>query len=453
MHSAMCDAARDVSRIAAMGASIERERTTRTPRGERELPTTATGLRTERAVFVPFSSCIEPVIRPAESDGMCRALSTADMTRIPTSHGDALHIVVTVDPYVPVPPTLYGGIERIADFLVRTLVARGHRVTLFAHPESTVESELVPYGLPPHFGRRERMGELLQVGGGLLRRARQIDVIHSFGRLAALLPILPLRHIAKVQTYQREQVPWRSVKLATRLAGSSVAFTACSTSVYRDGRDDSGGHWTTVFNGVDLAKYAPSVRVPDDAPLAFLGRLEPIKGVHDAIAIAKGSGRRLIIAGNRVENGSSAGYFDRAIAPHLGEQIEYIGPVDDVQKNALLGRSAALLMPIGWEEPFGIVMAEALACGTPVIGYARGSVPEVVREGVNGFACTGVEDAIAAVTRLSRIDRQLVRLDCERRFSHEVIVDRYVQIYRSIIEQCARPGEHERVDRASALLS
>src|SRR6266702_2157431 len=120
----------------------------------------------------------------------------------------ALRIAVTVDPYIPVPPVLYGGIERVVDFVVRGLVERGHQVTLFAHPHSRTLANLVPYGVPPHFGWHPRLTELRQVGGELWWRRRQLDVILSFGRLAALLPVLPQRRLAKVQCYQRDLVPW-----------------------------------------------------------------------------------------------------------------------------------------------------------------------------------------------------------------------------------------------------
>jgi glycosyltransferase involved in cell wall biosynthesis len=158
----------------------------------------------------------------------------------------------------------------------------------------------------------------------------------------------------------------------------------------------------------------------------FLGRLEAVKGAHNAIAIARGAKRRLVIAGNKVQGEEGSAYFDRHIAPYLdGEEVVWVGPVDDAQKSALLGSAAALLMPIEWEEPFGIVMAEALACGTPVIGFSRGSVPEVVQDGVNGYLCRTVEEAVAAVGRLSLIDRVAVRSGCEAHFGDRVLVDAY----------------------------
>jgi glycosyltransferase involved in cell wall biosynthesis len=221
------------------------------------------------------------------------------------------------------------------------------------------------------------------------------------------------------------------VKTAVRLSGESICFVGCSASVYRERaqQGELGGEWHRVFNGVDVDKYTFVPAVSDDAPLAFLGRLEPIKGVHHAIAIARLCGRRLLIGGNRVE--AQAAYFEREIAPHLdGDRVRWLGPLDDPGKDALLGQAAALLMPVECEEAFGIVMAEALACGTPVIGFPRGGVPEVILEGKTGFVCSSVEAAARAVARLGALDRRAARVDCETRFSERAVVDGYEQLYR-----------------------
>lgn len=341
-----------------------------------------------------------------------------------------MRIAITVDPVIPVPPLQYGGIERIADFLVRNLARRGHQVTLFAHPDSQAPATVVPYGLPPHSGFLCRSAEIWNLGKELWKGRRTFDLIHSFGRLAALVPVLPVRSLPKIQSYQRA-VPWNSVEKAVMMAGNSIHFTGCSSSVYRDlpKYGNRGGQWLTIYNGVDIGKYAPVLKVPGDAPLAFLGRLHHTKGVHHAIAIAKGAGRKLIIAGNREMDREGLDYFQQQIEPHLGEQIQYIGPVDDRQKNSLLGSAAGFLMPIEWEEPFGIVMAEAMACGTPVIGFERGSVSEVIRDGINGYRCHTVAEAVRAVQDLQSIDRAAVRADCERRFSDSVVVDAYEHMY------------------------
>ena len=346
-----------------------------------------------------------------------------------------LHIAITADPYLPVPPRLYGGIERVIDLLVRGLAARGHEVTLFAHPDSDTPARLNAYGVPPHVGRWSRIRELWQVGAGLWRTRRAVDLVHSFGRLAALVPVLPLRGLPKIQSYQRA-IPWRGVRRAVRVAGDTLSFTGCSSSLYAEAlvAGEGAGRWHTIFNGVDLARYTPVAHVPDDAPLVFLGRLERIKGPHHAIAIARAAGRPLILAGNLVREGPDAAFFDREVAPHLDDhRVRYLGPVDDQQKNVLLGRAAALLMPIEWDEPFGIVMAEALACGTPVVGFARGSVPEVVRDGANGFICNTVAEAAEAVGRTGLLDRAAIRRDCEARFGHDAIVGAYERLYRKVL--------------------
>ena len=342
-------------------------------------------------------------------------------------------IAITVDPYLPVPPLLYGGIERVIDFLIRGLVERGHRVTLFAHPRSNTAGTLVPYGRPPHIGVLPRLVELWQVGFQLWRRRTEFDLVHSFGRLAALLPILPLRSLPKVQSYQRA-IPWQGVTRAVRVAGPSLHFTGCSTSLYRERPQHGvyGGQWQTIFNGVDVTKYECVPCVRSDAPLVFLGRIEPVKNPHRAIAIAKACGRQLILAGN-CERTHQA-YFAREIAPYVdGTHIRYVGPVTDAQKNAILGAAAALLMPIEWEEPFGIVMVEAMACGTPVIGFARGSVREIVHDGINGFTCQNVDEAAAAVARVPTLDRVTVRADCEAHFSSTVIVNAYERLYQKLL--------------------
>jgi len=344
----------------------------------------------------------------------------------------SLRIVLTVDPYIPVPPRLYGGIERAVDVLVRGLVAHGHAVTLLAHPDSRTPARLRPYGRPPHQSRAARLGELWQVWSMLGSLAASADVVHSFGRLAGLLPILPRRGLPKIQSYQRA-IPWRGVRRAAALGGDSVAFTGCSTALYSaPPTGQAPGRWSTIYNPVSLGQYTPVLSVAPDAPLVFLGRVQPQKGPHDAIAIARAAGRRLILAGN-VE-AEDRGYFEREIAPWLdGTTIRHVGPVDDAAKNALLGGAAAMLMPIGFDEPFGIVMAEAMACGTPVIAFRRGSVPEVVHDGVHGFVCRTVEEAAAAVGRLGRLDRAVVRRDCEARFGDGVIVAAYERLYDEML--------------------
>lgn len=337
-----------------------------------------------------------------------------------------MKIALTADPDLPVPPSLYGGAERLIDLLVRGLVSVGHDVTLFAHPDSKVPCELVPYPGKSSQSAADTLRNMMRVstrvaGGGY-------DIVHSFGRVAYLLPLLPFA-IPKLMTYQRE-VTTRSVRWGHRLSRGTLQFAAISEWMIADAR--LPGRWHVVFNGVPVDRFAFIDRVPADAPLVFLGRIEHIKGTHLAIEIARKCGRRLVIAGN-IPTGHQA-YFDQQVAPHLdGVLISYIGPVDDEQKDMLLGSAAAFLMPILWEEPFGLVMAEALACGTPVLGLRRGAVPEVVEDGVTGFVRNTVDELVSAVQDLGTIDRTECRRRAEVRFSGEALVRQYLAVYREMV--------------------
>lgn len=333
-----------------------------------------------------------------------------------------MHIALTVDPEIPVPPKLYGGIERIVDMLVRGLTERGHNVTLFAHPESSTAGDLKPYPGPRSQDMWDTVKNTLHVGQ---LGVDPPDIVHSFGRLAYLTPLLPLK-IPKVMSYQRE-VSTDRVRWAMRLSRSgSLVFTGCSKHVTEQILPHAPAH--TVYNGVPLKTYTFVPQVDDDAPLIFLGRIARIKGTHVAVEIARKSGRRLVIAGNVPDDERE--YFNQYVRPHLnGDTIMHVGAVDDREKNRLLGEAAALLMPIDWEEPFGIVMAEAFACGTPVIGTRRGSVPEVVTQGETGFVCDTTDQMIRAVDQLHEVSRSACRQRCEEHFSDQAIVDTYLALY------------------------
>lgn len=338
-----------------------------------------------------------------------------------------MRILLTADPALPVPPKLYGGIERIIASLVTELLGRGHEVGLLAHRESECETT-VRFTWPTN---TSLLSHLQTLRGAV--RTFEPEVVHSFSRLAYLLPVLSDRAIPKIMSFQREPTD-RTVRWANRLARGSLTFTGCSDYISGRGRAIAGD-WTTIHNFVDTARFEFVPSVPEDAPLVFLSRIEPIKGCHTAIAIAKASGRRLLIAGNRVETGSAAGYWANEIAPHLDRDgIEYVGPVNDEQKNALLGQATALVVPIEWDEPFGIVFVEALACGTPVISCPRGALPEIVRDGQEGFLCESAGELVGAVAGLGKIDRTACRARAADSFSVEAIVPRYEALYRSKIE-------------------
>jgi len=338
-----------------------------------------------------------------------------------------MRILLTADPMIPVPPVGYGGIERIVDSLIGELRARGHTVALVAKTGSTCQVDaFFPWPGDDVRGRLDTARNIVALRGAV-RRFRP-DVVHSFARLAYLLALLPSR-IPKIMSYQRH-VAAGQIAPALRLARrGSLRFTGCSEFICRQGRA-AGGTWTAIHNFVDLAKIDFAPTVPADAPLLFLSRVESMKGPDLAIEIARRAGRRLLIAGNRATTGSEAAFFEQKVAPHLDRDgVEWIGEVGDVKKNELLGRSAALLVPIQWDEPFGIVFAEALAAGTPVITCARGALPEIIRPGVTGFTIKDVDEGVETVKRILMLDRTACRADAEASFSLSVCTDRYLQLY------------------------
>jgi len=330
-----------------------------------------------------------------------------------------------------VPPTHYGGIERIVDMLARELARRGHEVTLFAHPASECGVSRVSWP-----GASSSSGFDSARNAALLARhlaSGRFDIVHSFSRIAYLLPILPLP-VPKVMTYQRAITP-RSVRVGHALARGTLEFTAISKWMLRDVADI--GRWQVVPNGVSLGTYGFAPEVPDHAPLMFLGRIEEIKGPHLAIEIARRTRRPLIIAGNIPDEHRA--WADAHVLPHVdGREIRYVGPVDDAQKSALLGDAAALLMPILWDEPFGIVMAEAMACGTPVLGLRRGALPEVVEDGVTGFVRDDVVGLVSAVGQLAGIDRAACRARVARYYSADAVTEAYLDVYRTAIASTSK---------------
>lgn len=344
-----------------------------------------------------------------------------------------MRILISADAELPVPPRLYGGIERIIASLVESFREKGHIVALVAHPESTVESDaFFPWPAKTSTDPSDSRNN----SKALHRAIKNFnpDIVHSFSRLRWLLPLL-FSSIPRIMSYQRDP-SGRTVAWSRRLHGSKLRFTGCSEHICRTGENRGGGNWVAIPNFIDPESFNFVPQVAEDAPLVFLSRIERIKGVHNAIAIAKGSGRRLIIAGNRVESTEGTRYWNEEIEPHLGsEGIEYVGPVDDQAKNALLGRAAAMVVPIEWEEPFGIVFIEALACGTPVISTRRGSVPEIIKPGSTGWIIESNAEGIAAVKRIPELNRTACRNEVLKRFSVANVATQYLNLYQETLHQ------------------
>jgi glycosyltransferase involved in cell wall biosynthesis len=245
-----------------------------------------------------------------------------------------------------------------------------------------------------------------------------------------MLPLLPSK-LPKVMSYQRH-TGGRQVAWGARLAGESLFFTGCSEFICRQGRA-AGGRWQAVHNFVEMDKFDFVPAVPADAPLVFLSRLDRIKGADTAIAIARRAGRRLILAGNHARSGHEFEYWKNEIEPHVGRDgIEWVGEVGDTAKNELLGKAAALLVPIRWDEPFGIVFAEALACGTPVISCPRGALTEIVEEGKTGFLVCSEEQGAEAVGKISDLSRAACREAAEDNFSCGIAASKYLELYTAL---------------------
>ena len=341
-----------------------------------------------------------------------------------------MRILLVMDPYIKVPPAHYGGIERVVADLADGLARSGHEVTLWAAPGSRVNGRVDAFGREGEWTRWSNVRNTLTLAGRLLGRTR-FDVIHNFGRLAYLAPVLA-RDVPKIQTYMRTVNP-ANMATARRLGARRLHYTAVSAAI-RDTGLAGGGEWSVIYNCAAPERY-PFVAGTDPvtAPLVFLGRLDRCKGAHHAIAVARRLQRRVIIAGNISPLAHEQQYFNDEIAPQIdGDLVTYLGPVDDQQKRTLLGQAAAMLLPIEWEEPFPVVLPESMLCGTPLIAFRRGGVPEGIDHGRTGFLCDGVDEMTALVGQLGTIDRAVVRAEAVRRFSDAAIVGEYERLYREM---------------------
>ena len=339
-----------------------------------------------------------------------------------------MKIALIVNPLIPVPPEQYGGIERIVYMLIQELVKNGHDITLYAHPKSEPGCYLIPFKEDIKYTFKN----FIQINLLTARIAlRGFDLVHTFGRMNNIA-FLMLTKVPKVVSYQLPPTV-SQIKKAVKIArNKTLIFTACSDFIAKQIKIYA--NVSTIYNGIDLNLYDFQGNVGVDAPLVFLGRIQEEKGTEIAVKVAIQTGRKLIIAGNVPDEPIHLCYFNERIKPFIdNNQITYIGPVNNKQKNILLGKAGALLMPVTWDEPFGIVMAEALACGTPVIGFKRGAVPEVIENNVNGFVCETVAEMITLVTRLEEIARAECRRSAEAHFSAEILSKQYVNLYQQLI--------------------
>jgi len=345
--------------------------------------------------------------------------------------------------YESVPPHRYGGTERVVSYLTEALVRRGHKVTLFASGDSRTTAQLVPTierALREHCSLQE-LQELaiplhLAMIGAVFQQAAAFDIIHCH------LDYLPFAFVPFVPTPVVTTLHGRlDLRFLPQVLARFPDAALVSISLHqRAPLALLHPHWVgTVYNGIPVDQF-PFSEKPGDYFL-FLGRIAVEKRPDWAVAIARRTGIRLKVAA-KVDPYDQE-YFDREIK-HLFDHplVEYLGEVDEAEKRHLLAGAYGLLFPIDWPEPFGMVLIEALACGTPVLAMNRGSVPELLRHGVTALIGNSVDELVALAPRLGALNRHACRREAERRFSARVMADGYEQVYTRVI------AEHQGADRA-----
>jgi glycosyltransferase involved in cell wall biosynthesis len=327
-----------------------------------------------------------------------------------------------------VPPNLYGGTERVVSWLTEELVALGHDVTLFASADSVTTARLEPVWPKPMRLTRPRPDPLAAYAALLQRlaeRAHEFDVIHSHIDWIHI-PLLSRMGVPFVTTMHGRLDSAYVAEVVNRLP--QAHFISISDDQRRPVPNLS---WLgTIYHGMP----PDTLRLNSEPQhyLAFLGRIAPEKGPELAIRLATATNVQLRIAA-KVPGGENR-YFKQRVQPLVdGEKIKFIGEVDEKAKQDLLGKSMALLFPIDWPEPFGLVMIEAMACGTPVIALRRGSVPEIIEDGVTGFVVDNEAEALEAIHRVRELDRARIRHEFERRFTARRMAAQHVQLYRDLL--------------------
>jgi len=326
------------------------------------------------------------------------------------------------------PPRHYGPWESVVSLLTEGLLAKGVDVTLFATADSETKGKLhavckTGYAEDEH--AKPKVLECLHISE-LFEHADEFDIIHNH------FDFLPLTYSGLVSTPVVTTIHGFSsprILPAYEKYNGKVHYVAISEADKSTKLD----YIATIHHGIDFGEFTFNDS-PEDY-LLFFGRIHPDKGAKEAIEIAKGAGRKLIMAGIIQDED----YYEREVEPHLdGDNITYVGSVGPVERDNLLRKAHALLHPIGFDEPFGLSVVEAMACGTPVIAFNRGSMPELIQSGVNGYLVKTVEEAIDAVIKSTEISRLACRRSVEKNFSTERMVDDYLEIYARILDQAKR---------------
>lgn len=331
-----------------------------------------------------------------------------------------------------VPPRLYGGTERVVSYLTEALVAAGHDVTLFASGDSVTSATLAPgrdcaLRLDPS-PLKGAVAAHLAMLAEIRARAHEFDILHLH------IDLLPFPLLENVASRTVSTLHGRQDKVdLPRFYRSWPQYPLVSISDDQR-RPMPWANWAgTVYHGMPADLYTPPAQPRGDY-LAFLGRVSPEKRLDRAIEIAQRAGLPLRIAA-KIDTHDQV-YYHKVIKPLLDQHdVEFIGEINDADKPEFLGNARALLFPIDWPEPFGLVMIEAMACGTPVIGWRQGAVPEVIDEGVTGCIVDSIEQAARAVAQVAEFPRQHIREVFEQRFSVDAMMRQYVAIYAALLDR------------------
>jgi glycosyltransferase involved in cell wall biosynthesis len=340
-----------------------------------------------------------------------------------------MRIAVVAPPWTPIPPPLYGGIELVVDQLATGLLAAGHDVTLFATGDST-SAVPIKWVLPEAEGMRIGMAvpEMRHVLFAY-KSITEYDIVHDHTIVGPFYAerYPGIRVVTTIHGPFNEELTDLYRVLAPRVP------IVCISNAQRQAAPDLQVA-RVIHHGIDASAFVEGDGMGDDEGeyVLFLGRMSPDKGAHRAIEVARKAGVRILLAAKMREPWERS-YFEEYVEPHLGEHAVYLGEVSHELKLELLRRARALLFPIRWNEPFGMVMLEAFASGTPVIAFPEGAAPEVIEDGVTGFLCDDEAAMAEAVGRLSEIDRSACRSAVEGYFSTRRMVAEHVELYEQLI--------------------
>lgn len=327
-----------------------------------------------------------------------------------------------------VPPKTYGGTERVVSALTEELVRRGHDVTLFASGDSITAAKLVPI-YPTHLRQAKldafQTNSIRLMGVGVpYQHQDEFDIIHDHN-MPFSAPTANLARVPVLATLHGPIDPGNQ-ELYENFANPYLV----SISEAQIPKNSTMNHITTIYHGFNMESYPFSEK--NEGYLLYVGRIAPKKGLHHAIYVAKKLNRKLIIAAKLDE--IHRNYFEDVIKPELSDKIQWIGEATEFERNQLMSRALAFLHPACWDEPFGLTMIEALACGTPVIAFNRGSIPELIRNGQTGYIVDTPDEMAEAILQIERIDRKACRRYALKNFNVEKMTDEYEMVYKAILQ-------------------